>query len=197
MFTGLIQSHGTVVAMTRRPRPRLVLTAPRLRVRRGDSVAVDGVCLTVAARPSSRCRLVFDLLEETLRATTLGRRRPGDRVNLEPALRVGDPLGGHLVLGHVDGVGRLLRRRQTAGGVLLTIAVPSAIRPYLAPKGSLAVDGVSLTMAPAFTKTTCAVFLIPQTAATTTLGARRLGDVVNLEVDPIARYVVAAIDGAR
>lgn len=186
MFTGLIRHRGTIEAVRRPPAPRLVLQAPGLRLRRGDSVAVDGVCLTVARR--SGARLTFDLLAETLRVTTLGRRRPGDRVNLEPALRVGDTVGGHWVLGHVDGVGRVVGRRATSAGLALTIAAPPAVRRYLAPKGAVAVDGVSLAVGPRLTRGGFTVFLIPHTAAATTLGSRRPGDTVNLEIDPIARY---------
>lgn len=186
MFTGLIRHRGTVAEIQRRPSPRLVLRAPGLRVRRGDSLAVDGVCLTVTRRTGPR--VTFDLLAETLRVTTLGRRRPGDPVNVEPALRVGDAVGGHWVFGHVDGVGRVLRRSPGSAGLTVTIAAPPAVRRYLAPKGAVAVDGVSLTVGPRLTRQGFTVFLIPHTAAATTLGTRRPGDVVNLEVDPIARY---------
>lgn len=178
------------MALEQRPRPRLVVQAPRLTVRRSDNVAVDGVCLTVAGR--RRGALVFDLLGETLRVTTLGRRRPGDRVNLEPALRVGDPVGGHFVLGHVDGVGQVVGRRQTAAGIVLTVAAPAAVRPSLAPKGAITVDGVSLTVGPRVARGQFTVHLIPETVAQTTLGARRPGDRVNLEVDPLARYAATA-----
>ena len=186
MFTGLIRHRGIVESFRRRPSPRLVVRAPGLWARRGDSLAVDGVCLTVTRRAGAR--LTFDLLAETLRVTTLGRRRPGDRVNLEPALRVGDAVGGHWVLGHVDGLGRVIRRQPTSAGLTLTIAAPPAVRRYLAPKGAVAVDGVSLTVGPRLSRRRFTVFLIPHTAAATTLGARHPGDTVNLEVDPIARY---------
>ncbi|OGX38519.1 MAG: riboflavin synthase subunit alpha [Omnitrophica WOR_2 bacterium RIFCSPHIGHO2_02_FULL_68_15] len=186
MFTGMIRHRGVVDALRLTPSPRLVLRAPGLRARRGDSVAVDGVCLTVTRRVGPR--LTFDLLAETLRVTTLGRRRPGDRVNLEPALRLGDALGGHWVLGHVDGVGRVTRRVPSTGGLTVTITAPPAVRRLLAPKGSIAVDGVSLTVGPRMAAGAFAVFLIPHTAAATTLGTRRPGDLVNLEGDPIARY---------
>lgn len=197
MFTGVIRARGVVVSLRRALSPRLVLRVAGLRARVGDSVAVDGVCLTVARRaglPAGQAgaRLTFDLLAETLRATTLGRRRPGDRVNLEPALRLGDPVGGHWVLGHVDGVGRLVRRRPTAAGLAVVIAAPPSLRRYLAPKGAIAVDGVSLTLGPRRPGRTFTVFLIPQTVAATTLARKQPGDLVNLEADPIARYVVDA-----
>lgn len=199
MFTGIIRTMGRVVSLTTRPPARLVVAARRLRGRRGDSVAVDGVCLTVARRQGGR--LTFDLLGETLRVTTVGARRPGDLVNLEPALTLGDSVGGHWVLGHVDGVGRVVGRRQTPSGVLLAIAPPPALRRYLAPKGAVAVDGVSLTLGPKPPRGALAVHLVPVTLAETTLGRRRVGDRVNLEVDPMARYARhghgRAIDGVR
>jgi len=195
MFTGIIRHRGTVVSLTRLPSQRLVVTVPRLTARRGDSVAVDGVCLTVAGHREGG--LVFDLLGETLRTTTLGARRPGDRVNVEPALKAGGVIGGHLVLGHVDAVGRVVRRRRAPAGIALTIAAPRAVRRYLAPKGAVAVDGVSVTLDARVTRGEFTIHLIPHTAAVTTLGSREPGDRVNLEADPIARYVVAVVDGAR
>ncbi len=195
MFTGIIRHRGTIVSLVRRPRARLVVRIPRLQARRGDSIAVDGVCLTVEGRARGVYR--FDLLGETLRVTTLSQRRPGDRVNIEPSLRAGDRLGGHLVLGHVDGVGRLVRRRATTRGLALTVEIPAALRPFLVPKGAVTLDGVSLTVAPGSTKTTRTILLIPHTAAVTTLGARQVGAALNLEVDPLARYAAAVIDAVR
>lgn len=195
MFTGLVRTQGIVESLRRSPSPQLVVRSNTLRPKVGDSVAVDGVCLTVARRAAGR--LTFDLLAETLRATTLGRCRPGDHVNLEPALRMGDPVGGHWVLGHVDGVGTVVRRAQGKAGLALTVAVPKRLRRYLAPKGAVTIDGVSLTIAPQRSRVGFTVFLIPHTARATTLGAKRPGDPVNLEADPIARYAAAAIDAVR
>lgn len=210
MFTGIIRHHGTVVSVIRSPHARLVVAIPRLlargglprAVRRGDSVAVNGICLTVTQ--VQRGRVAFDLLAETWRATTIGSWRAGDRVHVEPALRVGDQVGGHWVMGHVDGVGRVLRHHSGPGGITLTIAAPPTVRPSLAPKGAIAVDGVSLTVGPrlsrvvwrglsrvvwrGLTRAAFTVFLVPHTAAATGLGARRPGDRVNLEMDPMARY---------
>lgn len=180
--------------MRRKPSPQMIVEIPRLAARRGDSLAINGVCLTVAVR--SRSLFTFDLLAETLRSTTFGSHRPGDRVNVEPALKVGDPLGGHLVLGHVDGVGRVVARRSSPSGLALTMRAPLGIRRYLAPKGAIAVDGVSLTVGPRIARGRFTVHLIPETVAQTTLGARRPGDSVNLEVDPIARYAAAAMASA-
>ena len=193
MFTGIIRQQGIVVSLTRSRRPQLVVAVRGIRTsrafRRGDSVAVDGICLTVVR--CARQHVTFDLLPETLRATTLGVRRAGDRVNLEPSLRMGDQISGHWVMGHVDGIGRVVRRRRGSSWIALVIEVPVAFRPYVAPKGSVAVDGVSLTVGPRVAQSAFTIFLIPHTTAATTLGARRPGDVVNLEADPMARYAVA------
>jgi riboflavin synthase alpha subunit len=162
-------------------------------VRTGDSIAVSGVCLTaVAIEPG---RLGFDLAEETRAVTTLGDLAAGDAVNLERPLRLGAPVGGHLVLGHVDGVGRVAAVEAEGAGRRLTVLVPPALRPYLIPKGSVAVDGVSLTVA-ALDDTGFAVALIPHTLAVTTLGARRGGDRVNLEMDVLGKYVQALLPAA-
>lgn len=215
MFTGIIRGIGRVSALRRRGAgARLLVTGGRLSrgIRPGDSVAVNGVCLTVAAGASRRDSVprlrpgtvAFDLVGETLDRTTLGALRRGQRVNLERALRYGDALGGHLVTGHVDGVGRIrtvrdrepevLRRRQEhaekaggpAGGREVTIEpVPPLPGPRVA-KGSVAVDGVSLTVAavgPGWFR----VVLIPETIRRTTLGGWRPGDVVNIELDREAR----------
>jgi riboflavin synthase alpha subunit len=140
----------------------------------------------VAVEPG---RLAFDLAEETLRVTTLSGLAPGDPVNLERPLRLDDRLGGHLVLGHVDGVGEVAAVQPDGeGGVRLDVAVPGRLRPLLIPKGSVAVDGVSLTVA-ALEDEAFGVALIPHTLAVTTLGRRRRGDAVNLEMDVIGKYV--------
>lgn len=189
MFSGIIEETGQVADL-RRGRDSMVLTVRARRVlegtRVGDSIAVDGVCLTV--RTLEGDRFTADVMHETLRATTLGEMKPGDPVNLERALRLGDRLGGHLVSGHVDGTGRVLRRREGDNAFTLEIAVPEGFAPYLVPKGSVAVDGVSLTVA------RCGhdrfeVAVIPHTASVTTLGRRRPGDRVNLEADLIGKYV--------
>jgi riboflavin synthase len=202
MFTGIVEALGRVdrLAPAGRAGRRLAVAVPEdagWRLGLGESVAVSGVCLTVVdAGPG---RLAFDLAEETLRVTTLGALEPGDPVNLERPLRLDARLGGHLVLGHVDGVGVVDGRRAEGEGAWLEVAVPPGLRPLLIPKGSVAVDGVSLTVA-ALGGDGFAVALIPHTLAATTLGRRRPGDAVNLEMDVIGKYVrgfVEQWEGAR
>lgn len=152
----------------------------------GDSVAVDGVCLTVAAL--SQTGFAADVSRESLATTTLGRLGEGARVNLEPAVRAGEPLGGHLVSGHVDAVGEVLERRRDARSWRIRYGAPTALLHYIAAKGSVAVDGVSLTV----TTVGGAAFevnLVPHTLAHTNLGERAPGAAVNLEVDQVARYL--------
>ena len=189
MFTGIVEEIATLSAVAPR-REGLDLTLRVARawegVKIGDSVAVDGVCLTiVAAEPGL---LSATAAAETLLRTTLAEARPGRRVHVERALRVGDPLGGHFVQGHVDGVARVAARREERGSPLLSIAAADALERYIVPQGSIAVDGVSLTVnraeAGAFE-----VLLVPHTVAQTTLGERRAGDRVNLEVDILAKVV--------
>jgi riboflavin synthase len=189
MFTGLVEEVGTIAALTPQgdgARVRLVAGAVRRDLAVGDSVAVDGACLTAVALTDDG--LEVDAVAETLRRTTLGDRAPGDRVNLERALRVGDRLGGHLVQGHVDGTGEVTAVRPEGGGRLLRVRVPHELLRYVVEKGSLAIDGVSLTVA-ARHADGCSVALIPHTLAATTLGEAAAGRRVNLEVDLMAKYV--------
>lgn len=190
MFTGLVEALGRVGAVETAGSGRrlrvVVPDEPAWRLELGESVAVSGVCLTVVeAGPG---RLAFDLAEETLRVTTLGELGAGDPVNLERPLRFDGRLGGHLVLGHVDGIGRVTGIRPEGDGVWLEVEVPRGLRPLLIPKGSVTVDGVSLTVA-GLEESVFAVALIPHTLAVTTLGRRRAGDPVNLEMDVIGKYV--------
>ncbi len=190
MFTGIIQAVGQVAAL--QPRDggaRLVIDAGPLDlddVALGDSIAVAGVCLTVIAREGA-CWSA-DVSAETLARTTLGTLRSGDGVNLEKALRLADRLGGHLVSGHVDGVGRVERIDDEGAAQRWTFRLPDALARYAAVKGSICVDGTSLTVN-AVDATGFGVTLIPHTLGVTTFGARRVGDAVNIEVDLIARYV--------
>ena len=189
MFTGIIQATGRLerkepsgagsrlVIATPRPLPRLAL---------GESVAVNGACLTVAGRRGARFTL--DVSPETLRRTTLGALAPGARVNVERALRVGDRLGGHVVQGHVDGVGELEAIRPDGDWLAYRFRAPRALSPYLVEKGAIAIDGVSLTVfacrGPAFT-----VALIPHTLTSTTLGDMKPGARVNLEADVFLKHI--------
>ena len=174
MFTGIVRERAAVVSAGK---DRLVIESS-LEPEIGDSISVDGVCLTVTARDNGR--LSFDVMEETL-----ARAKPfRAEVNLEPALRAGEPLGGHYVQGHVDGVGRV----RGWDGERLTVEAPAEILRYCVEKGSIAVDGVSLTVAEVDGHG-FAVALVPHTLAATTLGALQPGDPVNLEVVVLAKYV--------
>jgi len=196
MFTGIIQSLGTVTALSERGGDlQLTVSAPQIesvRLGLGASVAVAGVCLTVAqCLPHG---FVADVSRETLGLTTLARLQVGQRVNLEPALVVGDALGGHWVSGHVDGVSLLLARSLEARSQRLRWRVPGALAQFVAPKGSVALDGVSLTINEVEGEE-FGVNLIPHTLQVTTLGELAVGDAVNLEVDVLARYAVRALKG--
>ena len=199
MFTGLIEERGVVAGD---PRPsgqggvRLaVKLGPRLAagLEIGASLAISGVCLTVVelappAAPAPTSIVTLELAPETLARTTLGGLRDGAEVNLEPALRAGDPLGGHLVQGHVDGTAAVLERRDLEAHREIVFSLPPELAPFLVEKGSVTVDGVSLTVA-SLTADRFRVALLPHTLAVTTLGALRPGDAVNLEVDVFAKYV--------
>ena len=188
MFTGLIRHIGSL--SSRQPRgglARLCIEAdPELlsRADRGASIAVMGVCLTAVTR--STHLFEADLSQETLAKTTLGGLRPGTDLNLEPALLAGEPMGGHVVTGHVDGVGVLLERTEGEG--LWRFSFPSVLEPMLAPKGSVAVDGISLTIVD-INSQSLTVSLIPQTVSSTCLKNLAVGARVNLEADPVGRYV--------
>lgn len=190
MFTGLISDLGAVERIEpREGGARLALRPRSLPVddlALGESVCCSGACLTVAARGSGL--VSFDAVPETLARTTLGAWRPGTTVNLERALRLSDRLGGHLVAGHVDAVGEVLARRPEGQGARLFLSLPEVIAALVAEKGSIAVDGVSLTVARAH-RDRFEVALIPETLARTTLGEARPGTRVNLEADVIARHV--------
>ena len=190
MFTGIVEELGTVQTVARKgDTVRLAVAASTARdgSELGASVAVNGVCLTVVDRPGDG--LVFEIGPETLQRTTLGRLAPGRRVNLERPLRFGGALGGHLVLGHVDGVGTVERVERVESTSRVRIVLPDReLAPLLIPQGSVAVDGVSLTVA-ALEVTVFEVMLIPHTLAVTTFGALAAGEAVNLETDVIGKYL--------
>ena len=190
MFTGIVREVGTVAAFDG---SRLVVSGTETAASSavGDSVSVAGVCLTVVE--SVEGRLAFDVVPETLSRTALGRLEPGGEVNLEPSLRVGDQLGGHVVQGHVDAVGRVRSVAPEGDGLRVWVDGPETVLGYCIEKGSIAVDGVSLTIAD-LRDDALEVALIPHTLEVTTLGALEPGDEVNLEVDVLAKYVEKLID---
>ncbi len=189
MFTGLVESVGTIVELGDGTAARRLVVSTTLPVEKlplGASIAVDGVCLTVVDRSTGR--FAADLGPETLACTTLGRRHIGDRVHLERPLSVGDALGGHIVAGHVDGVGTIVASRATGEARELEILAPPDLARYLVSKGSITVDGVSLTIN-TMDQNRFGVTLVPHTVAVTQLAERPVGASVNLEADLIAKHV--------
>ena len=193
MFTGIVETLGEVVAVERREGDAAIVVRTELApgLVHGESVAVDGVCLTVSASDDST--FTADVMPETLRRSTLGTLDSGRRVNLERAVTPASRLGGHMVQGHVDGVGTVLRREPGPRWDDVQIEIPEELAHYVAVKGSVAVDGVSLTVIDV-TDRTFSVGLIPTTLHATTLGERRVGDGVNIETDVMAKYVERLLD---
>jgi riboflavin synthase len=202
MFTGIVQDVGRIVSLERRAgdvRLRIAVTNLTLdHTTPGDSIAVSGVCLTALDLDKTRGAQSFaaDVSNETLSLTTLGALAVGSRVNLEPALRAGDALGGHLVSGHVDGLGEVLSIESDARSVRMRFGCPPNLARYFARKGSVAIDGVSLTINEVGA-TDFGVNLIPHTQTVTTLGEFTVGRKVNLEVDQVARYVERLLESVR
>ena len=195
MFTGIIEDIGRLLTTRRKPDGlvlRLGTGLPLAEVRLGDSVAVNGACLTVTAKDTGWFEA--DVSHETLQATTLGGLTGGAKVHLERALALGDRLGGHLVTGHVDGIGQLTGRTQRGDGLDLTIQAPPEVTPVLVPKGSVAVDGVSLTVNQPGDGT-FRVTLVPHTLGQTLLAERQPGDELNLEGDILGKYVQHFVAG--
>lgn len=189
MFTGIVEEFGTIRTIKRlgqglslKVECRAVLADLSV----GDSICVNGVCLTVVSH--NEHSFIADVVAETLSRSTLHHLRVGDLVNLERPLRPSDRLGGHFVQGHVDGIGRVVSREERPPGLWLTIEIPSELVRYLVEKGSVAIDGVSLTIA-SFNNNIISIAIIPHTAAVTTLGFRAPGDQVNIETDLIGKYV--------
>jgi len=205
MFTGIVKELGTVAALTP-PRLsdrrgggvyRLSVQAPRLaqRLAAGESVAVNGVCLSVMQ--IRRGVLVFEVIPETQELTSLGTLRRGTQVNLESSLALSDRLIGYMLFGHVDATGAVRARRQRPGELVLDIACPPRLRPLLVPKGPIAVNGVSLTVGRSPGRSIVRVHLIPETLRRTTLGSLKAGDRVNLEVDYLAKLVWGFLAATR
>lgn len=190
MFTGIVEVMGRVFTVqdVRQVRKLQVRVPARFLqgVKQGASVAVDGVCLTVAKK--AKAELTFELMRPTMTRTTFGKKKVGDMVNLERALRMGQELGGHFIFGHVDGIGKVQSIKKIGKSRELTIARESGLKRYFVPRGSVAVNGVSLTIVHA-KKNHFVVGLIPYTLAHTNLGTLKVGEEVNLEVDMLAKYV--------
>lgn len=189
MFTGLIEELGKVQSLTGAGESyRLTVGAKKVLqdLAIGDSVAVNGACLTVVAKTDNA--FTVDVMPETARHTVIGALHVGEGVNLERTLRFGDRLEGHLVAGHVGGVGRILRRQEDGNAVVFRIGCEKSLTHYIIEKGSVAVDGISLTVT-AVEENSFSVSVIPHTAAVTTLGFKRVGDKVNVETDLIGKYI--------
>ena len=198
MFTGIVAELGEVAAIEYRgDAARLAIRGSTDDVSPGESIAVNGVCLTVTGVIDGT--FTADVMAETLDRSGLGALTPGAPVNLERPVRLADRLGGHLVQGHVDATGTILSRSPAAHWDRVRISLPASVARYVVPKGSIAVDGVSLTVSalspPGTTGTWFEVSLIPETLKRTTLGIRQPGDTVNLEVDVIAKYVERLLSG--
>src|SRR5262245_54890144 len=194
MFTGIITDIGELVV---RGKGRFTIRCgfPADSIPIGASIACDGACLTATevARAGPGSQFTVDVSNETLARTTLGQWQPGRRINLERALKAGDELGGHIVAGHVDGVGRVADMRADGASQRLTVEAPADLARFLAPRGSVALDGISLTLN-GVAKSSFGVNIVPHTLTHTTLGAKRPGDLVNLEADVFARYVARAME---
>lgn len=196
MFTGLVQELGEIVRVNDGAEGRrLLVRAPRIgsALRPGDSVAINGVCQTVSGPPRDEAFEVV-AVTETLRRTTFAALRPGSAVHLEAALRLGDPLGGHWVNGHVDAQGSIREIRRQGPDVAFAVSLPESIALYVVEKGSIAIDGVSLTVGEVG-RSEFRVYIIPETQRRTLFGRYRVGDAVNLEADVLAKYVERMIRG--
>jgi len=191
MFTGLIVELGEIVFLDKKTdSARLSVKAPNIikDASTGDSISINGVCLTVVELRTPNSELFFDVSYETLKSTNLGNLKRGDNVNLEPSLKPSSKLGGHFVTGHVEAVGRITRKINIGNAIKIDIEAPENIIKYLVEKGSVAVDGISLTVVNVF-RDAFSVVIIPHTSKMTTIGFKGIGDTVNLEPDILAKYV--------
>lgn len=189
MFTGIVEEMGKVSALHKKGEcASIVIEAKKVLedIALGDSIAVNGICLTVTAYDN--CSFTADIMHETLNRSSIGEVKRGSYVNLERALRLGSRLGGHIVTGHIDGTGRICAIKRDFNAIWYHIAISSHLAAGIIQKGSVAVDGISLTVAD-ITDTEVAVSVIPHTAANTILGKKRVGDIVNIETDCIGKYV--------
>ena len=197
MFTGIVENKGKVLKVDHRGEmKRLTLDVPfdLTEMQLGDSININGVCLTVVEK---RGRAIsVDLSPESLQRTTLARVKEADQVNLERALRLSDRLGGHIVTGHVDGIGTIIERRIDGNSLYLKVRIPQAVTPYVVQKGSIAIDGISLTVNE-FREDWIRLTLIPYTLEKTTLIEKKVGEEVNVEADVLGKYVEKVLDRGR
>ncbi len=197
MFTGIIEDKGKVLKVDYQGEmKRLTLEVPfdLTEVQLGDSISINGVCLTVVGKRGKT--ILVDLSPESLQKTTLSRVKEGDKVNLERALRLSDRLGGHILTGHIDGVGKITERRKEGNFLHLKIRIPSSVNPYVVQKGSIAIDGISLTVNESH-EDWIRLTLIPYTLEKTTLMQKRVGDEVNVEADILGKYVKKVLSQGR
>jgi riboflavin synthase len=191
MFTGIIQFIGKVVLIREMKGGRILkISVPKIKnndLKLGDSVAINGVCLTISQLLHNEFEVYVGA--RTLSCTSLSKITPGKKVNVEYALKMGDKIGGHLVQGHIDGVGKIINRISKEGNIILSISPPTECMKYLVPNGSIAIDGVSLTIAD-IRKKSFEVALVPYTLDNTTLRDLKVGDIVNIEVDILGKYLV-------
>ena len=197
MFTGIVENKGKVLKVDHRGEMRrLTLDVPfdLTEMQLGDSININGVCLTVVEK---RGRAIsVDLSPESLQRTTLARVKEADQVNLERALRLSDRLGGHIVTGHIDGIGTIIERRIDGNSLYLKVRIPQAVTPYVVQKGSIAIDGISLTVNE-FREDWIRLTLIPYTLEKTTLIEKKVGEEVNVEADVLGKYVEKVLDRGR
>ena len=197
MFTGIIEDRGKILKVDRRGEmSQLTLEVPfdLTEVQLGDSININGVCLTVTDKKGRT--ISVDLSPETLQRTTFAKVREGDKVNLERALRLSDRLGGHIVTGHIDGIGNILQRTTVGNSLHLRIRIPQPIARYVVQKGSIAIDGISLTVN-AFEGDWIQLTLIPYTLEKTTLMDKKIGDEVNVETDILGKYIEKMLDQGK
>ncbi len=197
MFTGIVETTGSIQTLDgERGGLKLTVEAPSMApdFELGDSVAVNGVCLTVVDQSDQTFSV--EIVPETVSRTTSGNLQVGHRVNLERPLRLSDRIDGHLVQGHVDGVGRIAAREERGNSLCYEVEIPDDLTPFVIEKGSIALDGISLTIA-GLAGNLAAVSIIPHTASITTFGSRQIGDEVNIEVDMIGRYVASLMHSGR